>query len=50
MDPIILTVLIAVALIAALRLRWTFLRSRKPDQGEKIKRKLAELRKKRDED
>ncbi|WP_186445892.1 hypothetical protein [Paenibacillus cremeus] len=50
MDPLILTVLVAVVLIALLRLRWTFRKSRKPDRGEQIQRKLAELRKKRDED
>lgn len=50
MDTLVVTVLIVVVLLALLRLRWTFRQSTRSDRGEEIQRKLAELRKKRDED
>ncbi|CAG7647120.1 hypothetical protein PAECIP111802_03896 [Paenibacillus allorhizosphaerae] len=50
MDTLVTAVLIVIALIALLRLRRTFRRSSQQDRGDEIQRKLAELRKKRDED
>ncbi|UUZ89866.1 hypothetical protein LJK87_27940 [Paenibacillus sp. P25] len=49
-DSFIWIVFIAILLIAFLRLRSTYRRTRGRDRGREIQRKLAELRKKRDEE
>ncbi|WP_409342186.1 hypothetical protein [Paenibacillus sp. MBLB4367] len=49
MDPLMIFVLALVAGYLFLRLRRTFRQSRS-DRSEEIKRKLEELRKKRDEE
>lgn len=50
MDPILIMLFIAILLIALLRLRMTYRRSRKMNREEEIRAKLAELRKRRDEE
>ena len=50
MDALVVAVLIIVVLLALLRLRRTFRHSMQRDRGDEIQRKLAELRKKRDEE
>jgi hypothetical protein len=49
LDPIVLVACIFVVLLSLYRLRATFRRARERDRTDELQLRLAELRKKRDE-
>lgn len=49
MDPVIVVVIGVICIVVLLRLRMTYRRARRKDKADAIQRKLAELRRKREE-
>ncbi|WP_282940707.1 hypothetical protein [Paenibacillus sp. RC67] len=50
MDPVILMMVVIIVLFALMRLRSTFRKTRQTDESEQIQRKLAELRRRKEEE
>lgn len=50
MDPVIIAILGVIAIVVLFRLRMTYRKARDTDKSEEIQRKLAELRRKREEE
>ncbi|MFE5323975.1 hypothetical protein ACFQ88_35395 [Paenibacillus sp. NPDC056579] len=49
-DPVIIAILGVIAIVVLFRLRMTYRKARDTDKSEEIQRKLAELRRKREEE